>query len=44
MPWSVLDQGHRPQHRLSLGTAVILVGATVLLLWIPLRSAPASAV
>lgn len=40
MPWSVLDQGLARSTGLSLGTVVILVGAAVLLAWIPLRERP----
>jgi uncharacterized membrane protein YczE len=40
MPWSVLDQGLSRSTGLSLGLVVILVGATVLLAWVPLRQRP----
>lgn len=40
MPWSVLDQGLSRSTGLSLGTVSILVGAVVLLSWIPLRQRP----
>lgn len=40
MPWSVLDQGLSRSTGLSLGTVTILVGAVVLLAWIPLRQRP----
>lgn len=40
MPWSVLDQGLARSTGLSLGVVVILVGATVLLAWVPLRQRP----
>ena len=39
-PWNVLHQGIAVQTGLSLGTVVILVGAVVLLLWLPLRERP----
>lgn len=40
MPWSVLDQGVARSTGLTLGTVTILVGAAVLLLWVPLRQRP----
>jgi uncharacterized membrane protein YczE len=40
MPWSVLDQGLARSTGLSLGVVSILVGALVLLAWIPLRQRP----
>ena len=40
MPWSVLDQGIARSTGISLGTSTIVVGAVVLLLWIPLRQRP----
>jgi uncharacterized membrane protein YczE len=40
MPWSVLDQGIARSTGISLGTSTILVGAVVLLAWIPLRQRP----
>ena len=40
MPWSVLDQGISRSTGLTLGTVSILVGAVVLLLWVPLRQRP----
>ena len=40
MPWSVLDQGIARTSGLTLGQVSILVGATVLLAWIPLRERP----
>jgi uncharacterized membrane protein YczE len=40
MPWDVLHQGLARHTRLSFGTLVIVVGAVVLLLWIPLRQWP----
>ena len=39
-PWDVLHQGIARHVGLSFGTVVILTGAVVLLLWIPLRQAP----
>lgn len=39
-PWDVLNQGIARHSGLSVGTATILVGAAVLLLWIPLRQRP----
>jgi uncharacterized membrane protein YczE len=39
-PWDVLHQGIAERTGLSFGTVVILTGAVVLLLWIPLRQAP----
>lgn len=36
-PWSVLAQGIALNLGVSIGLATVLVGATVLLLWIPLR-------
>lgn len=39
-PWSVLDQGLARHTGLSMGTVLIIVGALVLLLWIPLRERP----
>jgi uncharacterized membrane protein YczE len=40
MPWDVLNQGVVRHSRLSFGWVVVLVGAVVLLLWIPLRQWP----
>jgi uncharacterized membrane protein YczE len=40
MPWDVFHQGIARHTGLSLGTVVIIVGALVLLLWIPLRERP----
>ena len=40
MPWDVLHQGLARQLGWSLGTLVIVVGALVLLAWIPLRERP----
>lgn len=39
-PWDVLHQGLAAYLPLSFGTVTILVGAVVLLLWIPLRQWP----
>ncbi|MFF4407282.1 YitT family protein [Streptomyces sp. NPDC001262] len=39
-PWDVLNQGIARHSGLSVGTATILVGVAVLLLWIPLRQRP----
>jgi uncharacterized membrane protein YczE len=39
-PWDVLHQGIAKHVGLAIGTVVILVGALVLLLWIPLRQWP----
>ena len=40
MPWDVLHQGLSRQIGWSLGTVSIVVGALVLLAWIPLRQMP----
>jgi uncharacterized membrane protein YczE len=40
MPWDVFHQGIARVTGLSFGTVVIIVGAIVLLLWIPLRQRP----
>lgn len=40
MPWDVFHQGIASVTGLSFGTIVIIVGAVVLLLWIPLRQKP----
>ena len=40
MPWDVLHQGLSRQLGWSLGTVTIVVGALVLLAWIPLRERP----
>lgn len=40
MPWSVLDQGISRSTGISVGTSTIVVGALVLLVWIPLRQRP----
>ncbi|MEV5609784.1 hypothetical protein [Streptomyces sp. NPDC052225] len=39
-PWSVLNEGLARHTSLSFGTLTTLVGAGVLLLWIPLRQRP----
>ena len=39
-PWDVLHQGLSRSLGLSIGTWVVLVGAVVLLLWLPLRQRP----
>ncbi|MEP7020850.1 MAG: hypothetical protein ABI808_09370 [Pseudonocardiales bacterium] len=39
-PWDVLHQGLAGHLGLAIGTTLILVGAAVLLLWIPLRQRP----
>ncbi|GIH04981.1 membrane protein [Rhizocola hellebori] len=39
-PWDVLHQGIALHTGLSVGTVLILAGATVLLCWIPLRQRP----
>jgi uncharacterized membrane protein YczE len=39
-PWDVLHQGIARHTGLAIGTIVILVGAAVLLFWIPLRQWP----
>jgi uncharacterized membrane protein YczE len=40
MPWGVLDQGLAGVLGIEVGTCSILLGALVLLLWIPLRRRP----
>jgi uncharacterized membrane protein YczE len=40
MPWDVLHQGLARQLDWSLGSVTVLVGALVLLAWIPLRERP----
>jgi uncharacterized membrane protein YczE len=40
MPWDVFHQGLSEVTGLSLGVIIILVGAAVLLLWVPLRQRP----
>jgi uncharacterized membrane protein YczE len=39
-PWDVFHQGLAERAGLTLGTVLILVGAAVMLLWIPLRQKP----
>jgi uncharacterized membrane protein YczE len=39
-PWDVLNQGVSRHTGMSIGTAAIVIGAAVLLLWIPLRQRP----
>jgi len=39
-PWDVFHQGIAKRTHLSFGTVTIIVGAAVLLLWIPLRQRP----
>lgn len=39
-PWDVLHQGISRRSGISIGVATILVGATVLMLWFPLRERP----
>jgi len=39
-PWDVLHQGLSRRFGLGVGTWVVIVGALVLLLWIPLRQRP----
>ncbi len=39
-PWDVFHQGLARQTSVAIGTWAILVGAAVLLLWIPLRQRP----
>lgn len=39
-PWDVFHQGLARRAGLAIGTVVILVGAAVLLLWVPLRQWP----
>ena len=40
MPWTVLDQGLVKVFPVSLGTMAVVVGALVLLAWVPLRQRP----
>jgi uncharacterized membrane protein YczE len=40
MPWDVLHQGLARRLDLSLGTLTVIVGALVLLAWVPLRQRP----
>src|SRR5688500_5649499 len=39
-PWDVFHQGLALRTGLSIGTMTVIVGAVVLLLWIPLRQRP----
>jgi uncharacterized membrane protein YczE len=39
-PWDVFHQGVAARSGLPIGTVVIVTGATVLLLWLPLRQRP----
>jgi uncharacterized protein len=39
-PWTVLAEGVSVHTPLSIGAATLLIGATVLLCWIPLRERP----
>lgn len=39
-PWDVFHQGLSQLTGLSLGTIIVIIGAAVLLLWIPLRERP----
>lgn len=39
-PWDVFHQGLSERSGLGLGTMIIIIGAAVLLLWIPLRQRP----
>ncbi|KGA20297.1 hypothetical protein GM50_2355 [freshwater metagenome] len=39
-PWSVLAQGISLKTGLTIGTSTFIIGAAVLLLWIPLRERP----
>lgn len=39
-PWSVLHQGVAKHIGLSFGTVVLIVGAIVMLLWLPMRQRP----
>lgn len=39
-PWSVLDQGISDRTGIPIGTVSIIVGAMVLLAWLPLRERP----
>lgn len=39
-PWDVFHQGVSTRTGISLGSIIIIVGAAVLLLWIPLRQRP----
>ncbi|MEV0848728.1 hypothetical protein AB0J21_23125 [Streptomyces sp. NPDC049954] len=39
-PWNVLNEGVAERTGLSIGTITVLLGAVILLLWIPLRQRP----
>ncbi|WP_438873753.1 YczE/YyaS/YitT family protein [Streptomyces alkaliterrae] len=39
-PWDVFHQGVARQTGLSIGTVLVITGAVVLLLWVPLRQRP----
>lgn len=39
-PWDVFHQGVSGRSGISLGTVIIITGAAVLLLWVPLRQRP----
>ena len=39
-PWDVFHQGLSERSGLGLGTIIVIIGAVVLLLWIPLRQRP----
>lgn len=39
-PWNVLNEGLSERTGFSFGSIVIIIGASVLLLWIPLRQRP----
>ncbi|MGQ7830780.1 membrane protein YczE [Altererythrobacter sp. Z27] len=39
-PWDVFHQGVSDHSGVSIGTVIILTGAAVLLLWVPLRQRP----
>lgn len=39
-PWDIFHQGVADRTPLSLGTVIIVAGAIILLLWIPLRQRP----
>ncbi|HET8895731.1 MAG TPA: membrane protein, partial [Protaetiibacter sp.] len=39
-PWDVLTQGLNRQTGLSFGLLTVIIGAVVLLLWIPIRQKP----
>ncbi|MFE9249517.1 YitT family protein [Streptomyces sp. NPDC007088] len=39
-PWNVLNEGVAERTGLSIGTITVVLGAVILLLWIPLRQRP----